>query len=265
MPFPGRPFRAIMSRAFHRYRADKTSQDIYDDKLDSQATAEWPTQAVEPTAGSVTEPVADSMIDPVIDAVVESVFEKSEAPADLSQKYEEATTASPFKQISLDQIEETVEGENEPLAVDSEPTLAEDEAPTESEVSAEPNQPAVEPTIEPTVQPTVQPSAQPTVDTTAQPTAEITPDSPPAVPPATDQAAEPVQPVAGPVEPEPAEPPVTVDSLISNSMGNIFQKKVTKDPLLQALLDRHPDEDMRSLAEDLRAFSEDIGASEKPE
>ncbi|MBT98532.1 MAG: hypothetical protein CL902_07885 [Dehalococcoidia bacterium] len=85
------------------------------------------------------------------------------------------------------------------------------------------------------------------------------------------EAAEPQQPAPEPVTTEPAAPavpelpPISVDSMISNSMGNIFQKKVTKDPILKSLLDRHPDEDMQEQANDLREFAEDIGASDKSE
>lgn len=78
MTFPGRPFRAIMSRAFHRYRKGEATQDVNDDKLDSLATAEWPTTAAEPAPGSAPETTVDSIVDPAI----ESVFEKSDAPTD---------------------------------------------------------------------------------------------------------------------------------------------------------------------------------------
>ena len=53
--------------------------------------------------------------------------------------------------------------------------------------------------------------------------------------------------------------------MITNSLGNIFQNKVVKDPIYQALLDRHPYMDMQTLADDLREFAENIGASEKSE
>ena len=53
--------------------------------------------------------------------------------------------------------------------------------------------------------------------------------------------------------------------MIAHSLGNIFQKKVVKDPIYQALLDRHPDMDMQALADDLREFAENIGASKKSE
>ena len=53
--------------------------------------------------------------------------------------------------------------------------------------------------------------------------------------------------------------------MIANSLGNIFQKKVVEDRIYQALLDRHPDMDMQTLADDLREFAENIGASEKSE
>jgi uncharacterized protein YllA (UPF0747 family) len=56
-----------------------------------------------------------------------------------------------------------------------------------------------------------------------------------------------------------------VDSMIANSLGNTFQKKVVKDPIYRALLDRHSNMDMQTLADDLREFSEYIGASEKSE
>ena len=38
-----------------------------------------------------------------------------------------------------------------------------------------------------------------------------------------------------------------------------------KDPIYQALLDRHPNMDMQTLADDLRELAENIGASEKSE
>ncbi|MBT98531.1 MAG: hypothetical protein CL902_07880 [Dehalococcoidia bacterium] len=93
MPFPGRPFRTIMSRAFQRYRTNRASKGLTEDHLDSQATAEWPTTEAEP------------VVTPTIDPMIESVFEKKETSTDLSQKYEEASTSSPFKQITADQIE----------------------------------------------------------------------------------------------------------------------------------------------------------------
>jgi predicted transcriptional regulator len=43
--------------------------------------------------------------------------------------------------------------------------------------------------------------------------------------------------------------------MIANSLGNIFQKKVVKDPIYQALLDRHPDMDMQTISENLQRTS----------
>ncbi|MBC8281828.1 MAG: hypothetical protein H8E48_13670 [Chloroflexi bacterium] len=255
MPFPGRPFRAIMSRAFHRYRTTKASQDINDDKLDSRATAEWPTTEAEPTNTPSVNPTieAEPTNIPSVDPIIESVFEKKDGATDLSEKYKEASSASPFKQISADQIDEKEDGEPEPVLMGSEPTpTTEEESPSEPDVSPLTDQPAAdisEPVIPVPEEPVLeQPVAEaPEAESIISPTAEE------------PVAAEP----AAPAAPEP--PPISVDSLISNSMGNIFQKKATKDPILKALLDRHSDEDMQELADDLREFAEDIGASDKSE
>ena len=53
--------------------------------------------------------------------------------------------------------------------------------------------------------------------------------------------------------------------MIANSLGNIFQKKVAKDPIYQALIDRPSDMAMQTLADDLREFAANIGASKKSE
>jgi hypothetical protein len=53
--------------------------------------------------------------------------------------------------------------------------------------------------------------------------------------------------------------------MITNSLGNIFQNKEAKDPIYQVLLDLHPDMDMQTLADDLREFAKNIGASERSE
>ena len=58
---------------------------------------------------------------------------------------------------------------------------------------------------------------------------------------------------------------IRVDSMITNSLGNIFQNKVAKDPIYQVLLDRHSDMDMHTLADDLREFAKNIGASGRSE
>ena len=63
----------------------------------------------------------------------------------------------------------------------------------------------------------------------------------------------------------PLPAPLSVDNMISDTLGNIFQKKVTKDSKLQALLDGHDDIDMRDLATELREFANEIGATRKPD
>ena len=60
----------------------------------------------------------------------------------------------------------------------------------------------------------------------------------------------------------PLPPELSVDNLISQSLGNIFQKKVTKYPQMKALLDLQIDIDMRELAVELKEFANRIGASE---
>ena len=59
-------------------------------------------------------------------------------------------------------------------------------------------------------------------------------------------------------------PALTVDNLISKSLGNIFQKKATRDPVMRSLLDLHDEVDMRELAVELSDFAIEIGASKKP-
>ncbi|MCI0801332.1 MAG: hypothetical protein J4N85_05040 [Chloroflexi bacterium] len=59
----------------------------------------------------------------------------------------------------------------------------------------------------------------------------------------------------------PLPPELSVDNLISQSLGNIFQNKVTKDPHMKALLDLQIDIDMRELAVELKEFANEIGAS----
>ncbi len=63
----------------------------------------------------------------------------------------------------------------------------------------------------------------------------------------------------------PLPPELSVDNLISESLGNIFQKQVTKDPAMRALLDRLGEVDMRDLAAELKEFAVEIGASEEAE
>jgi hypothetical protein len=116
-------------------------------------------------------------------------------------------------------------------------------------------QPAVvagEETAEPT--PSVEQSV---VEAEEAPAAEL---------PTEELVAVPVEiPVETPPPPSIAAPTISVDSMIAYSLGNIFQKKVVKDPIYRALLDRHSNMDMQTLADDLREFSEYIGASEKSE
>lgn len=60
----------------------------------------------------------------------------------------------------------------------------------------------------------------------------------------------------------PLPPALSVDNLISETLGNIFQKKVTKDHSILALLDDREEIDMRDLADELREFAIAIGATE---
>jgi len=53
---------------------------------------------------------------------------------------------------------------------------------------------------------------------------------------------------------------MSVEDRITENLKDIFQKKVVKDPLLQALLDIHGDVDIRTLAAELGEFATDIGA-----
>lgn len=61
----------------------------------------------------------------------------------------------------------------------------------------------------------------------------------------------------------PLPPELSVDNMLSQTLGNIFQKKVTKDSNLQALLDGRDDVDMRDLATELKEFADEIGATRK--
>ena len=60
------------------------------------------------------------------------------------------------------------------------------------------------------------------------------------------------------LNPPPAAP--SVDNLISESLGNIFQKKTVKNPELGALLALHGDSDIRESAKELKEFAAEIGA-----
>ncbi len=94
-------------------------------------------------------------------------------------------------------------------------------------------QPAVvagEETAEPT--PSVEQSV---VEAEEAPAAEL---------PTEELVAVPVEiPVETPPPPSIAAPTISVDSMIANSLGNIFRKKVVKDTIYQALLDHHPNMD----------------------
>ena len=63
----------------------------------------------------------------------------------------------------------------------------------------------------------------------------------------------------------PLPPALNVDNLISESLGNIFQKKGTKDPVMRSLLDLHGNVDMQELAVELKRFAIEIGASKETE
>ena len=63
----------------------------------------------------------------------------------------------------------------------------------------------------------------------------------------------------------PLPPALSVDNLISESLGNIFQKNVAKDPVMRSLLDLHGEVDMRDLAAELKEFAIEIGASKEVE
>jgi len=60
----------------------------------------------------------------------------------------------------------------------------------------------------------------------------------------------------------PLPPELSVDHMLSETLGNIFQKRVTKDPNMKALLDLHGDINMRDLAAELKEFANEIGASD---
>ena len=62
----------------------------------------------------------------------------------------------------------------------------------------------------------------------------------------------------------PLPPAPSVDNIISDTLGNIFQKKVTRDPIMQALLDQHDKVGMSELAAELREFADEIRASKDP-
>ena len=67
--------------------------------------------------------------------------------------------------------------------------------------------------------------------------------------------------LAGILRNAPPPPAVSVDNLISDSLGSIFQKRVSKDPTFRALLDGQEEIDMRALASELKQFAIEIGAS----
>ena len=60
----------------------------------------------------------------------------------------------------------------------------------------------------------------------------------------------------------PLPPELSVDHMLSETLGNIFKKRVTKDPNMKALLDLHGDVNMRDLAAELKEFADKIGASD---
>jgi len=54
---------------------------------------------------------------------------------------------------------------------------------------------------------------------------------------------------------------MSVEDKLSETLNEIFQKKVVKDPLMKALLEIHGEVDVRKLAAELGEFATDIGAS----
>ena len=56
----------------------------------------------------------------------------------------------------------------------------------------------------------------------------------------------------------PPPPPLNVDNMISDSLGNIFQKTAVKDPILKAMLDQLAHVDMRDLADKLKEFADEM-------
>ena len=54
---------------------------------------------------------------------------------------------------------------------------------------------------------------------------------------------------------------MSVEDRLTESLKDIFQKKVVKDPLMKALLEIHGEVDIRKLASELGEFAADIGAS----
>tara|TARA_B110000196_G_scaffold268175_1_gene242175 strand:- start:73 stop:639 length:567 start_codon:yes stop_codon:yes gene_type:complete len=183
------------------------------------------------------------------------VFEKPEVVIDLSQDSTETPVEtpdgtpieSPFKQIILSGADGT--------AAITDEIAVEDDA-VEETLPVDTLEPVAVVAGEETAEPT--PSLeQSVVEAEEAPAAEL---------PTEELVAAPVEiPVEAPPPPSIAAPTISVDSMVANSLGNIFQKKVVKDPIYQALLDRHPNMDMQTLADDLREFSEYIGASEKSE
>ncbi len=54
---------------------------------------------------------------------------------------------------------------------------------------------------------------------------------------------------------------MSVEDKLSETLSDIFQKKVVQDPLMKALLEIHGEVDIRKLAAELGEFAADIGAS----
>ena len=50
---------------------------------------------------------------------------------------------------------------------------------------------------------------------------------------------------------------------LSETLEDIFHKKVVTDPLLKALLEKHGDVDLKQLASELNEFSTGLGANQR--
>ena len=61
-------------------------------------------------------------------------------------------------------------------------------------------------------------------------------------------------------EQTPSTKPIEVPDSLSETLSEVFQKRRTRDPLVQALLDEHGQVDIQDLASDLRKLADELGA-----
>lgn len=61
-------------------------------------------------------------------------------------------------------------------------------------------------------------------------------------------------------EQTPSTKPIDVPGSLSETLSEVFQKRITRDPLVQALLDEHGQVDIQDLASDLRKLADELGA-----